>query len=67
MFGKRELIEYFVVRDDGIRLQITLDIKKEEIFFQEIYANGEESEDILNIKRENVADIIKILEDMEQY
>lgn len=67
MYLKQELIEYHIQLEQGMSLRITLNPKSDKFFFQEIYANGEESDDILVISRDHSTDLINILRDMEQY
>lgn len=67
MYSKRKLVEFDIPFTETQRLRFTHDSTREEIYVQEIYPDGSDSEDIMTIKQDNLTDIIEVLKEIRGY
>ncbi len=67
MYSKRKLVEFDIPFNDSQRLRFTHDTIREEIYVQEIYPDGEDSDDLMTIKQESLTDIIEVLKEIRGY
>lgn len=67
MYSKRKLVEFDIPFNESQRLRFTHDTIREEIYVQEVYPDGEDSEDLMTIRHENLTDIIEVLKEIRGY
>lgn len=67
MYSKREMAEFDIALEGYSRLRFTHLIDSGDICIQEVYPDGEETDDLLTIKTENLTDIINILKEIRGY
>lgn len=67
MYSKRKLVEFDIPFNESQRLRFTHDTIREEIYVQEVYPSGEDSEDLMTIRHENLTDIIEVLKEIRGY
>ena len=67
MYSKRKLVEFDIPFNETQRLRFTHDTMREEIYVQEVYPDGEDSDDLMTIKQESLTDIIEVLKEIRGY
>ena len=62
---KRNYTEYQIYLDNGIMLRVSLEHTINQITFQEVFANGEVSEDYLTLPADKISELAEIVNDIK--